>query len=93
MRHVMYQLLYMRQMMSRIPGMLVLCEADAMTSLGQLSKRQLLPRSEYLQLLTSCVRLLCKPDDRYSAVFVKGRPSATGLVHDIVLVSVCWTAP
>ncbi|CAG5121220.1 unnamed protein product [Candidula unifasciata] len=72
------------QMMSRIPGMLVLSEPDAITTLGFLFKNKLIQGSEYKQLLASCVKLLCKPDDRYSAVFVKARPCTTSLLEEIV---------
>ncbi|CAG5119924.1 unnamed protein product [Candidula unifasciata] len=65
------------QMMFRIPGMLVLSEPDAITSLNFLYKNKTIQMSEYKQLLASCVKLLCKPDDRYSAVFVKARPFFT----------------
>ncbi|XP_005098279.1 uncharacterized protein LOC101847584 [Aplysia californica] len=74
------------QMMHRIPGMLSLSEPDAITTLGFLYKKKLIQPSEYKQLLASCVRLLCKPDDRYSAVFVKARPCTTSLVEDIAQV-------
>ncbi|CAL1528464.1 unnamed protein product [Lymnaea stagnalis] len=74
------------QMMYRIPGMLVLSEPDAITTLGFLYKNKQIQTGEYNQLLASCVRLLCKPDDRYSAVFVKARPCTTSLLEDIVQV-------
>lgn len=70
-------------MMYRIPGMLVLPEPDAITTLGFLYKDKLIQRGEYAQLLASSVRLLCKPDDRFSAVFIKGRPSTTGQIEDV----------
>ncbi|RUS69087.1 hypothetical protein EGW08_023152 [Elysia chlorotica] len=71
-------------MMHRIPGMLVLPEPDALTTLGFLYKNKQIQANEYNQLLASCVRLLCKPDDRYSAVFVKTRPCVTSLMEDIM---------
>ncbi|XP_059176392.1 uncharacterized protein LOC131956054 [Physella acuta] len=74
------------QMMYRIPGLLVLSEPDAITTLGFLYKNKQLQPGEYNQLLASCVRLLCKHDDRYNSVFVKARPSTTCLLEDIVQV-------
>ncbi|KAK3804294.1 hypothetical protein RRG08_040801 [Elysia crispata] len=72
------------QMMHRIPGMLVLPEPDALTTLGFLYKNKQIQANEYQQLLASCVRLLCKPDDRYSAVFFKTRPCVSSLMEDIM---------
>ncbi|KAK0042121.1 hypothetical protein Bpfe_028456 [Biomphalaria pfeifferi] len=74
------------QMMFRIPGMLVLAEPDAITTLGFLFKTKQIQQGEYNQLLASCVRLLCKPDDRFSAVFIKARPCTTSLLEDIIQV-------
>uniref|UniRef100_A0A0B7A5N9 Sulfotransferase domain-containing protein n=1 Tax=Arion vulgaris TaxID=1028688 RepID=A0A0B7A5N9_9EUPU len=72
------------QMMYRIPAMLVLSEPDAITTLDFLYKNKMIQASEYKQLLASCIKLLCKPDERYSAVFVKARPSTTSVLVDIV---------
>ncbi|KAH9500986.1 hypothetical protein Btru_069414 [Bulinus truncatus] len=74
------------QMMYRIPGMLVLAEPDAITTLGFLFKNKQIQPNEYNQLLASCVRLLCKPDDRFSAVFIKARPCTTSLLDDVMQV-------
>lgn len=70
-------------MMYRIPGMLVLSEPDAITTLDFLYRNKTIQVSEYKQLLASCVKLLCKPDERFSAVFVKARPCTTNLLEDI----------
>ncbi|XP_050419312.1 uncharacterized protein LOC126832534 [Patella vulgata] len=71
------------QVFYRIPGMLLLSEPDAITNLGYLHKNLSLQQGEYEQLLASAVRLLCKPDDRYSMICVKARPNATALSEDI----------
>jgi hypothetical protein len=72
------------QMMYRVHGMMILSEPDAITTLNFLYKNKRIQVSEYKQLLASCVKLLCKPDERYSAVFVKARPCTTNVLEDIV---------
>ncbi|ESO84548.1 hypothetical protein LOTGIDRAFT_236217 [Lottia gigantea] len=71
------------QVFYRIPGMLLLSEPDSITNLGNLYKSKELQKGEYEQLLASAVRLLCKPDDRYSMMCIKVRPSMTRLSEEI----------
>ncbi|XP_076461112.1 uncharacterized protein LOC143293770 [Babylonia areolata] len=65
------------------PNMRVLNEPDALTCLAVLHRGGKLPTGEYSQLLTSAVRLLCKPDDRCGVVLVKARPAVTRLIEDL----------
>ncbi|XP_071108778.1 uncharacterized protein [Haliotis cracherodii] len=73
------------QVFSRVPGMMVILEPDAITKLGFLWKYDILKKGEYEQLLASAVRLLCKPDDRAGMICVKTRSCATRQVEDIVM--------
>lgn len=61
----------------------VLHEPDVLTSLGRLYRAGALAAGEYSQLLTSSVRLLCKPDDRCGTLLLKARPCVTRMIEDV----------
>ncbi|CAI9741809.1 Hypothetical predicted protein [Octopus vulgaris] len=73
----------MRQMFESIPGTMVIGEPDALTSLSNLERDQIISKSEYKQLLESTIRILCKPNERAKMVCIKTRPCCFRMVPDI----------
>lgn len=71
------------QVFAQLPGMMVIGEPDALTSLAFLRKSNRVGKREYEQLLPSAIRLLCKPDDRAGMICVKARPCCTAQVADV----------
>ncbi|KAK3109024.1 hypothetical protein FSP39_021401 [Pinctada imbricata] len=71
------------RVLGQLPGMIVVNEPDAFTSLAFLNKSNVFGKGEYEQLLPSAMRLLCKPDDRAGIFLVKTRPCCTCQMEDI----------
>lgn len=67
----------------QLPGMAVISDPDALTSLAFLKKSNKFGKGEYEQLLPSALRLLCKHDDRAGIFFVKTRPCSTCQMADV----------
>ncbi|XP_062569948.1 uncharacterized protein LOC134232011 [Saccostrea cucullata] len=67
----------------QLPGMAVISDPDALTSLAFLKKSNKFGKGEYEQLLPSALRLLCKQDDRAKMFFVKTRPCSTCQMADV----------
>lgn len=67
----------------QLPGMAVICDPDALTSLAFLKKSNRFGKGEYEQLLPSALRLLCKQDDRAGMFFLKTRPCSTCQMEDV----------
>lgn len=64
----------MSRMFERVPGTRVIQEPDCLTTLAFLKKSSAFSDTEYDNILTSAIRLLCKPDDRVNMVVVRSRP-------------------
>lgn len=67
----------------QLPGMAVISDPDALTSLAFLKKSNKFGKGEYEQLLPSALRLLCKKDDRAGMFLVKTRPCSTCQMEDV----------
>lgn len=64
----------MSRMFEKVPGTRVIQEPDCLTTLAFLKKSAAFSDTEYDNILTSAIRLLCKPDDTASMVVVRSRP-------------------
>jgi len=64
----------MARMFEKVPGTRIIQEPDALTTLAFLKKSSALSDVEYDNVLTSAIRLLCKPDDRVGMVVIRTRP-------------------
>lgn len=73
----------MRQMFENVPNVIVIGEPDALTSLSNLEREKKISKAEYKQLLTSTIRVLCKPNDRANMICIKTRPCCFRMVKDV----------
>ena len=71
------------QVFESVPGTLVLAENDTPQNIVYLLKSNKLSKAEYQSLLTSTVRVLCKPHPGTERIFIKTRALAVGLMADL----------
>lgn len=64
----------MTRMFEKVPGTRIIQEPDCLTTLAFLKRSSAMSDVEYDNVLTSAIRLLCKPDDRTNMVIVRSRP-------------------
>ncbi|XP_052240857.1 uncharacterized protein LOC127851257 isoform X1 [Dreissena polymorpha] len=64
----------MTRMFEKVPGTRIIQEPDCLTTLAFLMKTLALSAVEYDNVLTSAIRLLCKPDDRVGMIVIRSRP-------------------
>ncbi|KAL4222586.1 hypothetical protein ACF0H5_018627 [Mactra antiquata] len=62
------------RMFEQVPGTKIIQEPDCLTTLAFLKRSSALSDTEYNTVLTSAIRLLCKPDDRANMIVVRSRP-------------------
>ncbi|XP_052813243.1 uncharacterized protein LOC128240580 isoform X2 [Mya arenaria] len=73
----------MARMFEKVPGTRIIQEPDALTTLAFLKKSSALSDTEYDNVLTSAIRLLCKPDDNVGMVVIRSRPCSCTQIKTI----------
>ena len=71
------------QVFESVPGTLVMAEPDAVQNVFYLFRYSEISENEYLRILRSTVRLLCKPCPGIDRIIMKLRSSCTALMPDI----------
>ncbi|XP_045168619.1 uncharacterized protein LOC123531591 isoform X3 [Mercenaria mercenaria] len=62
------------RMFEQVPGTRIIQEPDCLTTLAFLKRSGSLSDTEYDNVLTSAIRLLCKPDDKTNMLIIRSRP-------------------
>lgn len=71
------------RMFEKVPGTRIIQEPDCLTTLAFLNRWGALSEVEYDNVLTSAIRLLCKPDDRANMVVMRSRPCCSVQIKTI----------